>query len=279
MILTLVIAFREFLEALLIVGIFLGISKTLGLKREFEIILAACIGVGASLGLAIGTYFFSNQLRALLTEDISMSLEHYLLLISGIFIGYVVVSLHSFLNKGQQALIAKAKEQITEKAFDISLFLMIMFLVFREGFEIALFSASVSLSVPFLENLTGLFLGFAGASVIAGVAFFISSKIPLSKKLIGHVFKFTEYLIIAIGAGLTQVGITGILSSFNIYLSEILPLHLGFLPDSESFLGHVVQGILGVDQDFSGARLAVMLIYVFTLWFFFMRKKPEVAKV
>lgn len=47
MITTAVISFREFLEAFLIVGVFLGISKKLNLKKEFEIgfILASMFGI------------------------------------------------------------------------------------------------------------------------------------------------------------------------------------------------------------------------------------------
>ena len=53
MIATALISFREFLEAFLIIGIFLGISKKLKLKKEFEIGLASIIGLLTSL-LKIG---------------------------------------------------------------------------------------------------------------------------------------------------------------------------------------------------------------------------------
>ena len=49
MITTAVISFREFLEAFLIVGVFLGISRKLNLKKEFEIGLAVIIGIIFSL--------------------------------------------------------------------------------------------------------------------------------------------------------------------------------------------------------------------------------------
>jgi hypothetical protein len=48
MLTTLIIAFREFLEAFLIVGVFFGVSKKLNLKKEGEILFATAIGVASS---------------------------------------------------------------------------------------------------------------------------------------------------------------------------------------------------------------------------------------
>lgn len=55
---TAIITFREFLEAFLIIGVFLGMSKKLHLKKEIEITLAAGIGFAISISLAIVTYFW-----------------------------------------------------------------------------------------------------------------------------------------------------------------------------------------------------------------------------
>jgi len=97
MITTAVISFREFLEVFLIVGVFLGISRKLNLKKEFEIGLAAVIGICFSLLLATGTYFFGNQVRGILTEKNAELLESYLMIFSGLFLAYVIFSLHNVL--------------------------------------------------------------------------------------------------------------------------------------------------------------------------------------
>src|SRR3990167_4716282 len=101
MITTAVISFREFLEAFLIVGVFLGISRKLNLKKEFEISLAAVIGIIFSLLLATGTYFFANQVHGILTEKNAELLEGYLMIFSGVFIAYVVFSLHDVINRSR----------------------------------------------------------------------------------------------------------------------------------------------------------------------------------
>src|SRR3972149_4871345 len=93
------IAFREFLEAFLIVGVFLGISKKLKLKREVEIGLAAVVGIVVSLLMAIATYAFGDQARGILTEKNAELLESYLMIFSGFFLAYVIFSLHNMIHR------------------------------------------------------------------------------------------------------------------------------------------------------------------------------------
>lgn len=270
---TAVIAFREFFEAFLIVGVFLGVSKTLGLKREVEIALAAILGILVSLFLAVGAYTFGDHIRGILTEENAEFLESYLLLFSGFFIAYIVFSLHGMLGKGHREMIRSTKKRFEEKAFDISLFFTIMLLVMREGFEIALFTSSISLFATFVQNFLGLLIGLVVASILGVSTFFAYMRFE-----VGKVFQATEYLIILLGASLTQLGTTKLFEThFGINLSEFGPLHFGFLPDGESVLGHVLQSMFGIDRDFSVVRLSIMLIYIALMYILFIRtrsKKP-----
>ena len=83
---TFAISFREFLEAFLIIGVFLGISRKLELKKEFEIGLAAIIGIAISLLFTTVIYLFNSQIREILTENKIELIENYLMIFSGIFI-------------------------------------------------------------------------------------------------------------------------------------------------------------------------------------------------
>jgi high-affinity iron transporter len=274
MIPTMIIAFREFLEAFLITGIFLGVSRQLNLKKEFEIILAAAIGMTLSLSLAIGTYFFGDHARSILTEDNADFLESYLLIFSGIFIAYVVFSLHNMISRNKKTHIAQAHQKMQGKIFDLSLFFTIMLMVLREGFEIALFTASTSLFSAFLENVTGLLLGFATATAVGLTISFTYLNFPIKK-----VFRLTEYLIILLGASLVQNGITKLFEThFSIDLSDMLPLHMNFIPDEDSMVGHILQSFLGIDAELSGVRIAIMLAYMGIVYTIFMKSKPKVAK-
>lgn len=268
MIPTFVIAFREFLEAFLIIGVFLGISRRLHLKKEREIGLAAGAGIIVSLLLTTGTYIFGDHARNILTEKNADFLESYLLIFSGIFIAYVVFSLHSVINRSRGLKLIKAHKKLQENAFDISLFFTIVFLVAREGFEIALFTASVSLFSVFIQNFIGLLFGFVAASAIGVLTFFAYIKFS-----IGKVFKYTEYMIILLGASLMQNGITTLFAThFNIHLSGMLSFHLQFLPDKDTFFGHVLQGLVGIDQGFSAVRLTIMVMYIGIIYFVFLRR-------
>ena len=274
---TALIAFREFLEAFLIVGVFLGISKKLGLKKETEITLAAIVGVVLSLLLTTLTYVFGDYARGALTEENADFLEGYLMVFSGLFLAYVVLSLHDMMNRSRGGKLIKAHKKLQENAFDISLFFTIVFLVMREGFEIALFTASVSLFSSFMQNLVGLLAGFAAASAIGLGTFFAYIRFPIHK-----VFKFTEYLIVLLGAALVQNGITEIFEThFDIDLADMMSFNWHFLPDHDTFIGHLLRGLFGIDSEMSLIRLGIMGIYIAVIYVLFMRQRhaaPAIKK-
>jgi len=199
---TFAISFREFLEAFLIIGVFLGISRKLELKKEFEIGLAAIIGIAISLLFTTVIYLFNSQIREILTENKIELIENYLMIFSGIFIIYTTISLHKLLHKIQVKNTEKVNQKIHNNIFDVSLFFTIIFLVFREGFEIALFTASTSLLSIFIQNFSGLILGFIFASVFGFLIFFTYLKFSIKK-----ILKITEYFILLLGVLMTVNGL------------------------------------------------------------------------
>lgn len=267
---TAVIAFREFFEAFLIVGVFLGISKRLKFGREIEILLAAGLGFLISLVLASLTYVFGDYARAIFTQESAELLESYLLIFSGCFIAYVVFSLHTILRRNRAGTLIEAHKKLQTDAFDLSLFITIVMLVVREGFEIALFTASTSLFSVFMQNFLGLVFGFIGAAALGILAFVSYVTLP-----IGKVFRATEYLIILLGASLVQNGATKLFEhQFAFRLSSVLPLPVGFLPPEDTVAGHLIQSFFGIDNQFSGARLAIMAAYVVSVYMLFWKKPP-----
>ena len=262
MIATAVIAFREFLEVFLFVGIFLGISKSLHLGKEREIVLATGIGITASLMITSAVFFFGDGIKTILNEETAELLEIILFILSGIFIAYVALSLHGIMQDQRNKLIKDAHKKMQTGTFDISLFFTIIFLVLREGIEIALFTASTSIFTEFTQNFIGLIMGFT-ASVILGIIVLIVYKgFPVKK-----IFKATEYLIILLGAALTQRGITNLLDHYyHFNLSRMGYLGLSFLPDKESFSGHLIKALTGIDSTFSTGKLLIMAGYIFCFY-------------
>src|SRR5882672_10502104 len=142
---TAIIGFREFFEAFLMIGIFLGVSKKLALKKEMEIGLAAIIGMILAVLLNIGVFFLGAHTQSIVTEQNADAIESYLQIFSGLFLIYVIFSLHKQMNHNRKESLAKVHQNIKTEIFDISLFFTIIFLILREGFEIALFSSSITL--------------------------------------------------------------------------------------------------------------------------------------
>ncbi|HVA97062.1 MAG TPA: FTR1 family protein [Candidatus Acidoferrales bacterium] len=266
---TAVIGFREFLEAFLIVGIFLGVSQKLALKKEMEIGFAAVVGMILALLLNIGVFFLGEHTRSMITEQNADAIESYLQIFSGLFLVYVVFSLHQRMNQNRKEMLTKAKENIKKEFFDISLFFTIIFLVLREGFEIALFSSSITLFSLFVQNIIGLLLGFVGAAILGALTYFAYTKFS-----IGKIYKVTEYMIVLLGASLFQTGITKFLDThFTFSLSNVGSFHMNFLPQEDSFVGTLLQGFFGVDNHFSAARLIVMFVYISAIYFLFLHKQ------
>jgi len=266
---TALIAFREFLEAFLIVGVFLGVSRKMGLKKEMEIAIAASVGIAISFLLSTGTYAFGDAARAVLTQERAELLENYLMLFSGFFLAYVVFSLHQRISSNKKEIIQKTKTKLEKRAFDFSLFATIAFLVTREGFEIALFTAGTSLFAIFFQNMLGLFLGFGLAGIAGTAAFFAYTKFPIQK-----VFRVTEYMIILLGASMVQVGITELLEhQFNFHLADIVSFRFFFMPDEHSVIGHALRSFTGIDSEFSLPRLLIMVVYIAGIYFITRQQK------
>ncbi|HVZ58752.1 MAG TPA: FTR1 family protein [Patescibacteria group bacterium] len=271
---TALIAFREFFEAFLIVGVFLGISKKLKLHKEREIIFAAATGFGIAFLLSTLTYLFADYARTVLNHESAEALESYLMVFSGCFIAYVVFSLHKVLSRSRGGKLLEAHQKLESQSFDLSLFAMIALLVAREGFEIALFTATVSLFAAFMQNMLGLVIGFVAAGIIGSLSYLSYLKFPLSR-----VFKTTEYMIVLLGASLVQNGLTELAEQLlHVHLKDILQLPLHFLPDQESIIGHLLQTFTGLDRELSLPRLGIMLVYILAVYLLFLRKPQLVPK-
>lgn len=265
---TLLISFREFLEAFLIIGVFLGISKKLKLKREIEIILATLSGIIISFALCFFTFYIGNKARVVLTEKNADLLGSYLMIFSGIFIAYVVFSLHKFFSLKRSRDVLSTHQKLQKNIFDISLFFTIVFFIVREGFEIALFTATTSLFSKFTENMTGLAFGFLISSIVGTLTYFAYLKFS-----IGKIYRITEYLIVLLGASFVKNGVVSLLEiNFKIRLFEMMPIKLYFLPDKETFLGHFLNNFVGLERNYSLPLFAIMAIYV-TFVYFFLSKK------
>lgn len=261
MLTTFTIALREYLEAFLIIGVFLGISKKLKIKREKEILLASLIGILLSIILPLFTFYFSNLASKVLTKKNSEILEGYLLIFSGIFISYVIFSLHKTIHQITDKNLLQVHSKIKDNLFDFFLFLLIVFFIVREGFEIALFTATTSLFSSFSQNLAGLILAFFTSFLLSLLIYTSFIKISFSK-----IYKITEWLILFLGAAMINNGVNEILEGyFNLKLSFFLPIKILFLPEKSTFIGHFLKNLFALQRDFSFVSLLIIFSYIFAI--------------
>lgn len=185
------IAGREFTEIFFIIGIFMGLTRNLKLKREKEIVVASGIGILFSILLPLLLFFIEKKIKLPLSEDFIDIIENIMMILTGFFIVYVIFSIHKVFAANRDKLIRQAKQKLAVSGFDISLFLTIILLITREGLEIAFFTASVSWVSKLAENVIGLFLGLLAAVIIGLLSFVFYTRFPLKK-----IYRLTEGLII-----------------------------------------------------------------------------------
>lgn len=268
---TLIISLREFLEVFLIIGVFLGISKKLKLKREKEILIASFVGIIISFVLPIIVFLYGDIARTILNKESAELFSSYLMIFSGFFIAYVVFSLHKTFELRRSKSLTQAHQKLQQNVFDLSLFLTIVFFIVREGFEIALFTATTLLFSRFVENLSGLLIGFTISSFLGILTFVSYMKFP-----IGKVFKITEYFIILLGASFVKNGVSELVwQYFHTNLSLIIPFNLRFLPSSSSYIGHLLNNPFGIEQNMSLAKLFIMATYILLVYLIFSQGKKK----
>lgn len=268
MLATAIIAFREFLEASLLIGLFIGIDRKLRLGKQKEIFSAAILGILVSLILPVIVFFFANEVKSTLNEKNTDLLEGYFLTFSGFFLAYVIFSLHSYMRYLQDRTIAKAKKKMEQEIFDISLFLTIVLFIVREGFEVAILIAATAVFSVFWTNVAGLLIGFTASSLVGFTTVFTFVKLPIRR-----VFRYTEYLILILGAAMVMNGVSELFEAYwNIHLDRYFPLPLQFLPHDSTVIGHALKNLFGVQQEFSLIQIGLMGAYIIGIYYFLLRK-------
>ena len=51
-----------------------------------------------------------------------------------------------------------------------------------------------------------------------------------------------------------------------------------FLPDEDTFVGHSLQGLFGIDRGFSLSRLVLMLLYILVIYLLFFKNRARTIK-
>ena len=190
-----IIAFRECLEASLIVGIiytFLSKSNlTAQIRRMWYAVAAAII---ASIGVAFALDYVNASIE---NESMAKLAESVFMFITAGFLLYVVFWLSkSMASKDAVERLASDAAKSTSKW---SIFILVFFAILREGFETVMFLFGSSLQTGF--SYIGFFSGIILASLIGYLIVVQGRRINLRP-----FFSVTSFFLVLFAAGMVAYG-------------------------------------------------------------------------
>lgn len=212
-----IVAFREFLEAFLSVGVLLSISSKFNLQRTKGILGGSVVGFIVVFILATVVFGADSQVLKHLPKNSLDLIEGWLFTLSSIFVAYAVFSLHKILSHYQQEDVKKIEADVTKYKLSYWLLPFSAFLfVFKEGCEGIFFNVTNGLFYSFNQDLSGFGLAFI-AALICGLIIrkfltFVSLK---------RIFRITEVFIIFVGVDAITEGLETLATYyFNVDISD-----------------------------------------------------------
>lgn len=266
------IAFREGLEAFLIVGIIISYLFKIGEKRYIKHVI---FGVIFAIVLSIGLAYIFDLLFGGLEGKVEKIFEGSVMLLAVVVLAYMI-----FWMNNQARRIKSDIKILVEKAINkgriFSLFFLGFIVVFREGAETVLFFRAISYQIGSRELIIGGAIGII-SSIFLALIFFVSTiKINLSL-----FFRITGILIMLIAAGLLSTSIhefqeSGVLPIIkdNIYdISHIL--------STDSIAGGILKSLFGYNPSPSLLEIIIYLTYIAAIIilirrFFLRLDKPKI---
>ena len=254
MLATLVIVFREVIEAGLIVGIVLAATKGVA-RRGFWVSLG--IGVGA-LGACV-VAIFASQIAALFQGSGQEIFNASVLLAAVVMLAWHnswMASHGQDMARQMQAVggaVAAGQRPMTALAIVIGV------AVLREGSEIVLFLYGIASggSESALAMVAGGGLGILGGALLSALMYFGLMAIPMRR-----LFAVTTWLITLLAAGMASQAVV-FLQQAGYFQSFAEPLWdtSGILPE-DSIPGRLLRSLIGYSDSPTAAQLAACLLTI-----------------
>ncbi len=280
-----IIAFRETLEAALVVGIVLGYLARVRQTRYNSVVY---VGVGAGiLASAFGAFLF-NAVAGGFTGRAEQVFEGITMLAGAALLTTMILWMMS-----QRHIAAELEEKVAVQlggSHRFGLFALVFVAVLREGIETVIFLSAASFASAD-NNVIGAFAGIT-AAVILGYAIFVSSRKIDIKKF----FNVTSILLILFAAGLVAHGVhelqeARIIPTAVEHLWDINPPILagGAYPllHENGYIGSILKGLFGYNGNPSFLEVLSYLTYLLTAAVLWLRSRrvgvrevaPEAADV
>jgi high-affinity iron transporter len=261
-----ILAFREGLEAALIIGIVLSVLRKMGNRH-----LNSTVWVGAMSALAVSglAALGLNWIGAEFTGRGEQLFEGVTMLVAAGILTWMVF----WMQKQSGAMrkeIESGVRQATLGQGQRALFLLAFVSVVREGIELALFLLAARLASNPLQELLGASLGLGSAALLGWVIFATSRRLSLA-----WFFQSTNVLLALFAAGLVGLGA----GEFNeIGWLPALITHVwnlnALIPD-ESIVGQLLRALVGYNSSPSLTQVIAYLGYFAVLWGIFWARRQR----
>jgi len=266
------IAFREGLEAFLIVGITISYLFKISEKRYIKHVI---FGVISAIVLSIGLAYIFELLFGGFEGKIEEIFEGSVMLLAVIVLTYMIFWMNNQA-KRIKSDIEISVEKAVYKGRIFSLFFLGFIVVFREGAETVLFFRAISYQIGSRELIIGGAIGIISSIVLALIFFISTVKINLSL-----FFKITGILIMLIAAGLLSTSIHEFQEAGFIPIIKDNIYDIGHILSIDSIAGGILKSLFGYNPSPSLPEIIIYLIYIATIIilmrkFFIRLDKPRI---
>jgi high-affinity iron transporter len=233
----LIIAFREGLEAFLVLGIILAFLEKTHLEQHKKVAWAGFwIGVISSVVLAV---IFTVVVDGFESEELQYDIGLGVLLLAIVLLTYMVFWMqHNAILANMQRRIELSTNQ------KLATFLIVFTAIFREGLETVVFTLALAMdgeSTP-QEIWTGLSIGLLASALIIWLMMKGTKQIPLKQ-----FFKFSSYFILLIVAGLVSLFIKGMQAAEYLPYYKLPLYDMSSVLSNDSWLGKFLGILIGYD--------------------------------
>jgi len=251
MVAALLIAFREGLEAALIVGIVLGYLKRMGYRRQAAVWwgVASAVTVSVIAGVALQALGVAFEGRGEeLFEGITM------LLAAGV-LTWMIFWMQRQGRSIRAELEADVRQAVTSGS-RWALFALAFVAVVREGIETALFLTAAAFSATPAQTLIGGGLGLALAVAVGWLLFVVSVRLDVRA-----FFRVTSVLLILFAAGLAAHGIHELQEASVVPVVVEHVWDINPVLDENSAVGSILKALFGYNGNPSLLEIVSYVAY------------------
>lgn len=247
------IAFREGLEAFLIIGIIISYLFKIGEKKYIKHVL---FGVIAAIAVSIGLAYIFELVFGGFEGKMEEIFEGSVMLLAVIILTYMVFWMNKQAVKIRSDIEVTVGEAISRGRV-ISLFFLGFIVVFREGAETVLFFRAISFQASSSELMIGGIVGIVSSILLALIFFTSTLKVNLSL-----FFKITGIIIIALAAGLLSTGIHEFQEAGVIPIIQDDIYDISNILSKESITGGILKSLLGYNPSPSLLETIIYFVYI-----------------